>query len=628
MLLMKMSKKYWIKRFEQEEERNVKVSLKEMQVAKREYQKAITNIDDRIRSWYSKYATENGLSYQDAQKQLSQRDKERLTLSLEEYIRLGERQNTRFNTSTEKLLKKTSAEVHINRLESIKSTLQAELNNLYSNIDRGLGNHFNEVLSEGYARTSYLVQSISGNYETINAINKDLVNKVIYKPWTNDSVNWSNRIWKQKDKLVEELHTTLTQSLLLGDDINLLADKVAKRMDVGFSRAANLLMTESAAYHSKATELCYKDLEVEKYEILATLDNRTSAVCQGMDGKIFDRKDYKVGITAPPFHCRCRTTTIPYFEDMIEDETRAGRDENDKHVEEKASMKYHEWKEKYYAKNEEEPLKNNGKNDIVKENIAITLTNFEEHSKKWKEEVIDSILTEEEQVALRRKIRNIVDNSEFSMRYHNENLESLLNSNKFMNQFETGTSGGGLSEEYRMKASKNLFGHKLKKKEFINSEKYGYLSSKDFMKDYMFNSRGYGTSQYGDVIIRFNKEKIKNNVTYTLDDSLGIGVTKVSVAGDFDSNLGLGIDKARLKTYYKGILELKDTDSAIELTKKLRETNARFRYFELQYHGNITLDDVDEICFTDDLPSEEIIKKLKNKKIKIFRIRGDKNVEI
>ncbi|KYM65508.1 hypothetical protein A2U16_03145 [Fusobacterium necrophorum subsp. funduliforme] len=353
---MTMNKKYWVERFEQEEERNAKMSLQHMQVAKKQYQNTMRKIDSEIRSWYSKYASDNEMSYEEAQKTLSGKDRKNLKLTLEEYIRLGEQQNVSFDTEVEKTLKRVSAGVHVNRLESIKSSIQAELDILYTNVERGLGEHFCEVVGAGYARTSYLVQSMTANYESISALNKDLLNQMIYKPWTSDGKNWSNRVWKQKDKLIDELHTSLVQSLVLGDDVNLLADKMSKRLDVGFSRAANLLMTESAAYHSKATELCYKDLGVEKYEILATLDNRTSTVCQGMDGKVFERKQYQVGVTAPPFHCRCRTTTIPYFEDLTEDETRAARDADGNYVEEKASMKYPEWEEKYLKENEKEGI--------------------------------------------------------------------------------------------------------------------------------------------------------------------------------------------------------------------------------------------------------------------------------
>lgn len=59
----------------------------------------------------------------------------------------------------------------------------------------------------------------------------------------------------------------------------------------------------------------YENSKVKKYEILGTLDFETCSKCGKMDGKVFDLKDYKPGVTAPPFHDGCRCTTCPYFDD-------------------------------------------------------------------------------------------------------------------------------------------------------------------------------------------------------------------------------------------------------------------------------------------------------------------------
>ena len=70
-----------------------------------------------------------------------------------------------------------------------------------------------------------------------------------------------------------------------------------------------------------------------------------------MDLKVFDIKDFKIGITANPFHCHCRTTTSPYFEDFTEDEKRAMRnEENNSYEKVPANMTYEEWKKKYVKK--------------------------------------------------------------------------------------------------------------------------------------------------------------------------------------------------------------------------------------------------------------------------------------
>ena len=80
------------------------------------------------------------------------------------------------------------------------------------------------------------------------------------------------------------------------------------------------------------------------------------------------------------------------------------------------------------------------------------------------------------------------------------------------------------------------------------------------------------------------------------------------------------------KKYYL-IDEEKDTLFKL-YTKEIKKENGFFRYVELQYHGDITLDDVNEICFTKDLPEEDIIKILKDKNIKLFRLEGGKIVKV
>ena len=77
------------------------------------------------------------------------------------------------------------------------------------------------------------------------------------------------------------------------------------------------------------------------------MDSRTSETCRNLDGKVFDLKDYQSGITAPPFHPYCRTTTVPYFDDEVEG-YRASRDENDEgYYLIPENMNYREWEDTF-----------------------------------------------------------------------------------------------------------------------------------------------------------------------------------------------------------------------------------------------------------------------------------------
>ena len=63
--------------------------------------------------------------------------------------------------------------------------------------------------------------------------------------------------------------------------------QIASKMNVSKANAGRLVMTESAYFSSTAQKECFKKLDVERYEIVATLDGHTSDICQEMDGKVF-----------------------------------------------------------------------------------------------------------------------------------------------------------------------------------------------------------------------------------------------------------------------------------------------------------------------------------------------------
>ena len=199
------------------------------------------------------------------------------------------------------------------------------------------------------------------------------------------------------------------------------------------------------------------------------------------------------------------------------------------------------------------------------------------------------------------------------MRIDQRFIKNILDDGRFKNQFETNTSGGALNSDIRKKATKQLFG-KGSIKNPSDYEKNGYVGHKSFIDD-LHES---GTSQCGDTIVRFDKDKLRGKVTYTIDDSLGLAYNKLTVAGDADNASANGIRDSKLRFMYDLVTS---KDKPTDLTSFLDETGAR--YIELQYHGEVKADFIKELCFTKDIPDENIIKRLQDKGIRLFRITGD-----
>ena len=96
-----------------------------------------------------------------------------------------------------------------------------------------------------------------------------------------------------KKQLVDVLHTELTQAIIRGDAPDKAIENIARKFDTSRKNAGRLVMTESAFFSSTAQQDCFNELDIERYEIVATLDMKTSSICRSLDGKVFKMSDFK-----------------------------------------------------------------------------------------------------------------------------------------------------------------------------------------------------------------------------------------------------------------------------------------------------------------------------------------------
>lgn len=335
---------YWRKRAE-ELERSRHMSAVEYSHRVHEmYAAAIRDIEEEVAKWYVRFATNEGITLTEAKRLLNTRELKEFRMSVEEYVEKGESLDPAFFAE----LERASVKVHVSRLEALKIQMQCAAENVRGQVADSFDEFAAGVYSDQYYKTFFEIQKGTGVGFSVMKLDDKLIDKVITKPWALDGKNFSERIWGNTKKLVNELDQTLTRGIIQGKSSKKMIEELAGRMGVSESNTARLIHTESAFFASKASLDGYKQLGVEQYEILATLDNRTSDICQSMDGKVFKLSEYEPGVTAPPFHVRCRTTTVPYFDDEFEiEDSRAARDSEGRYTTVPASMKYKEWRDTF-----------------------------------------------------------------------------------------------------------------------------------------------------------------------------------------------------------------------------------------------------------------------------------------
>jgi SPP1 gp7 family putative phage head morphogenesis protein len=107
-------------------------------------------------------------------------------------------------------------------------------------------------------------------------------------------------------------------ALLSGQSIQKTSRQIRERFDVGKYYAERLVRTETNHFNNEADALAYEEMDVDKYVFLATLDTRTSDICQRLDNKVFELKKRRVGVNYPPMHPNCRSKTRAYMGEEIE----------------------------------------------------------------------------------------------------------------------------------------------------------------------------------------------------------------------------------------------------------------------------------------------------------------------
>ena len=582
-----------------------------------------------IEKFYARYAVDNKMTHAEAKQYLT--DKERREFK---HVTLERFREMALNPDTPTpLLDALSYRHRISRKEALLAEIERLTAELYGKPE-GIHDKVTEALSDVYIKGKIHQAKNLAHFGIIEKpiLGVDAVKHKMASNWSGKT--FSTNVWGHDAAVYKSISDTINKGLTGGWSIDRMARALSERTGVAYHRADTLVRTETTFYNNLATLDTIKDLGGDHYEIVAVLDSRTSEICRLENHEVHSVKEYEPGRTAPPFHVRCRSTIrpavksdkpSPYF-DILQNDGSVKLATEQRSLDEIFAGWEREGeavKEKLFAKDYKEDTKATDKFSEGLDTKIKTLANFSNNSRKWYNDYVEKTLSIEDIENASGKLKEVLANSSYAMRFKSENIDKLIDSSRFLNQFETGTSGGTVNAKYRRQANEQLFGlqgKRLKKPEF---EKYGYFGNKDPYEDFIYNLKAYaGVEQYGDIIVHFSKEKIADRTTFTINNSLGPAAFKDLVADNPNKPRLVGIDKDYLEDY-TSILKNTNIDTPEKVSKSLG-----IRYVEAQYHGEVLLSDVSSMYFTDSKPTNKQVEALKKIGIKLFMREGDRFVRI
>lgn len=226
-------------------------------------------------------------------------------------------------------------------LNNLLKQIGVKVDKMYEEQLKLFDEHFTDVYKDSYFRTAYEIQNYIKVYSSMAVIDKKRMESILRRK--NAGENYSKRIWdNHRTKLFNDVRTQITQSVATGKTNKEMANLIADRYGVAYNNAVRLVHTESTFYLGQADLDAYEDSFIDEYEIVATLDNRTSNICREMDGRIFNVKDAIVGSNYPGFHVFCRSITVPHIPNVTNYTQRVMRNKEGKSVVGK-NITYSEW---------------------------------------------------------------------------------------------------------------------------------------------------------------------------------------------------------------------------------------------------------------------------------------------
>lgn len=303
------SEAYWAARAESREEDYTRQAERTARILRRAYKRAAETLQGQIDRIYASYGKRFGLTPEEARAMLA------APCGYEEYKRLAAIIQTMADGPEKAALAaRASSSAYawrVNRLDNLRDSIEAQTALLAQQSEETLTEQLRETIRYADGHTAYDLQRGTGIAWPYDLMNERAVEEILRNPWSGKS--FSARIWTDLDKLGTVLNTELTQAFLTGQGSRVTARIVAERMGVGYRAAYRLVRTETAAMAEQATMAAYRESDIEQYRFLATLDMRTSKVCQEHDGKVYLVKDAKIGENMPPMHPHCRSTTVAHF---------------------------------------------------------------------------------------------------------------------------------------------------------------------------------------------------------------------------------------------------------------------------------------------------------------------------
>lgn len=251
----------------------------------------------QIASYYANYGKDNVIEYRRLLEKLPAADRELLMRDMEGF-------SDKF-PEYKHLLPVRESVYKLNRLEGLQYSVQVQQLEIGAKEQHEVEKHLAKLSERSF-------DSVRDDIRTgsiFNSERADVIKTVVGVDWTGTG-SFSERIWKNRQKLTHMLSNDIAAGFARGDSYASLKKQIESRFSVGKKEASRLIYTEGTFVMNESRAKAFEGT-FDYYSISTAGDGKVCDICrtaqdstQAHPVKFADRI---AGVNFPPFHpwCRC-----------------------------------------------------------------------------------------------------------------------------------------------------------------------------------------------------------------------------------------------------------------------------------------------------------------------------------
>lgn len=347
------SNAYWINRVNEVLADNHQSSTEQIIRINKAYEKALKDVQHDINQIFLKYTAGHKLTVAQAKQILNSKVDDFIHPILKRiYPKLSDGKLKDWCLAE---LNANAYRARITRLEALKKSIQLHCLEVYEQELKLSTRSYIKTIKEAYYRTCYDLQKGINLAFDVAHINQRAIDMILSTEWAGR--NYSTSVWNNTQVLADKLYETITRGFLSGKSLKEISKELVDLTEFGMFAAERLVRTETTFFNNQAALQGYKEVGVEEYVYVCTLDLRTCSCgkngkpgCQQLDRKIFKISEQEPGKNCPPMHAFCRCTVRSYINDEILARCkRRARDPETGKTYLVGNMIYTEWKKQFVA---------------------------------------------------------------------------------------------------------------------------------------------------------------------------------------------------------------------------------------------------------------------------------------